>query len=42
MDNNLNLFKEESADLLLNFLILLNSMGIELKDIVKVLESRHN
>ena len=42
MDNNLNLFKEESADLLFHYLILLNSMGIELKDIVKVLESRHN
>lgn len=41
MDNNDTLFKEESADLLFHYLILLQAKGYKLKDIVKVLEARH-
>ncbi|GGW25679.1 bifunctional phosphoribosyl-AMP cyclohydrolase/phosphoribosyl-ATP diphosphatase HisIE [Arenibacter certesii] len=41
MDNNETLFKEESADLLFHYLILLQAKGYKLKDVVKVLEARH-
>lgn len=41
MDHNDVLFKEESADLLFHYLILLRAKGFELKDIVSVLEERH-
>jgi phosphoribosyl-AMP cyclohydrolase / phosphoribosyl-ATP pyrophosphohydrolase len=40
-DNNDVLFVSESADLLFHYLILLQAKGFKLKDIVKVLESRH-
>jgi len=40
-DDNDQLFKEESADLLFHYLILLQAKGFKLQDIVKVLESRH-
>ncbi len=39
-DDNEELFLNESADLLFHYLILLQAKGYELKDIVKVLESR--
>ncbi|MCM4166247.1 Histidine biosynthesis bifunctional protein HisIE [Arenibacter antarcticus] len=41
MDNNDTLFKEESADLLFHYLILLQAKGFKLQDIVEVLKSRH-
>lgn len=41
MDNNDQLFKEESADLLFHYLMLLQAKGYTLKDIVAVLKSRH-
>ncbi|AWX46050.1 Phosphoribosyl-ATP diphosphatase [Flagellimonas maritima] len=40
-DDNDELFLNESADLLFHYLILLQAKGYTLKDIVKVLESRH-
>lgn len=40
-DNDENLFKNEAADLLFHYLILLEAKGYALQDIVKVLESRH-
>ena len=40
-DNNDHLFKDESADLLFHYLILLQAKGFKLRDIVKVLQSRH-
>lgn len=40
-DNNDILFLNESADLLFHYLILLQAKGYSLKDIVKVLEQRH-
>ncbi|SHF08254.1 phosphoribosyl-ATP pyrophosphatase /phosphoribosyl-AMP cyclohydrolase [Arenibacter palladensis] len=40
-DNNDQLFKDESADLLFHYLILLQAKGFKLQDIVKVLQSRH-
>ena len=40
-DENHELFKNESADLLFHYLMLLQAKGIRLDDIVKVLESRH-
>ncbi|MDG3581940.1 MULTISPECIES: bifunctional phosphoribosyl-AMP cyclohydrolase/phosphoribosyl-ATP diphosphatase HisIE [Galbibacter] len=40
-DDNAELFLNESADLLFHYLILLQAKGYTLKDIVKVLESRH-
>jgi phosphoribosyl-ATP pyrophosphohydrolase/phosphoribosyl-AMP cyclohydrolase len=40
-DNNEELFKNEAADLLFHYLILLNAKGMSLNDIEKVLESRH-
>src|SRR5690606_3858302 len=41
MDHNDTQFKEESADLLLHYLILLRAKGFGLADIVKVLRERH-
>lgn len=41
MDNNDQLFKEESADLLFHYLMLLQAKGYSLKDIVAVLKNRH-
>lgn len=41
MDHNDTLFKEESADLLFHYLILLRAKGFGLADIVKVLRDRH-
>ena len=40
-DENDELFKNESADLLFHYLMLLQAKGFRLEDIVKVLESRH-
>ena len=41
MDSNDQLFKEESADLLFHYLMLLQAKGYQLKDIVDVLKNRH-
>ena len=41
-DNNDELFLNEGADLLFHYLILLQAKGYTLKDIVKILEGRHN
>lgn len=40
-DNHNDLFLNESADLLFHYLILLQEKGYQLKDVVKILESRH-
>jgi len=40
-DDSDHLFKEESADLLFHYLILLQAKGFKLQDIVEVLQSRH-
>jgi phosphoribosyl-ATP pyrophosphohydrolase/phosphoribosyl-AMP cyclohydrolase len=40
-DNNIDSFKNEAADLLYHFLILLKSKGITMMDIDKVLAGRH-
>lgn len=40
-DENLNLFKNEAADLLYHVLILLKAKGINLQDIEEVLQIRH-
>ncbi len=40
-DNNDELFKNEAADLLFHYLILLNAKGLTLHDIESVLEHRH-
>lgn len=40
-DNNDDLFKNEAADLMYHFLILLRSKGIKLEEIEAVLKSRH-
>ena len=40
-DNNEQLFLDESADLLFHYLILLQSKGYQLSDVVKVLAQRH-
>ncbi|MBS1745197.1 MAG: bifunctional phosphoribosyl-AMP cyclohydrolase/phosphoribosyl-ATP diphosphatase HisIE [Bacteroidetes bacterium] len=40
-DNNDNLFKNEAADLLFHYLVLLNAKGIQLNDIEEVLKQRH-
>jgi len=41
-DDNADLFKEEAADLLFHYLILLQAKGFKLNDIVQVLKSRHS
>lgn len=40
-DNNDVLFRDEAADLLFHYLILLEQRGIDLDDIVEVLQKRH-
>ena len=40
-DNNKDLFLGEAADLLFHYLILLEAKGIELDEVVEVLEARH-
>lgn len=40
-DNNADLFLNEGADLLFHYLILLQAKGFTLKDIVQILEDRH-
>ena len=40
-DNNDDLFKNEAADLLFHYLILLQAKGFALKDVVSILEERH-
>ena len=40
-DDNADLFKEEAADLLFHYLILLQAKGFRLEDIIMVLRSRH-
>jgi phosphoribosyl-ATP pyrophosphohydrolase/phosphoribosyl-AMP cyclohydrolase len=40
-DDNLDLFKDEAADLLFHYLILLQAKGLRLPDITRVLEERH-
>lgn len=40
-DDNDELFLNESADLLFHYLILLQAKGYKLKDVTKILESRH-
>ena len=41
-DNNEELFLNEAADLMYHYLVLLTAKGYELKDVIKVLEKRHN
>ena len=41
-DDNNTLFKDEAADLLFHYLILLQAKGFKLTDIIKVLEKRHH
>lgn len=41
MDNNDHLFKEEAADLLFHYLVLLEQKNVDFNDIIKVLEARH-
>lgn len=41
-DDNADLFKNEAADLLFHYLILLQAKNFKLKDIIQVLKSRHN
>jgi phosphoribosyl-ATP pyrophosphohydrolase/phosphoribosyl-AMP cyclohydrolase len=41
MDDNLELLKSESADLLFHLMVLLSSKGLSLRDVVKVLADRH-
>ena len=40
-DNNADLFKNEAADLLFHFLILLQAKGFQLNDVIAILKSRH-
>jgi phosphoribosyl-AMP cyclohydrolase / phosphoribosyl-ATP pyrophosphohydrolase len=40
-DDNRDLFLGEAADLMFHYLVLLHAKGYELKDVLKVLESRH-
>ena len=40
-DNNADLFKDEAADLLFHYLILLQAKGFKLDDVVTILRSRH-
>ena len=41
MDNNDTLFKEEAADLLFHYLVLLEQRGIDFDEIIDVLRERH-
>jgi len=40
-DNDENLFKNEAADLMFHYLVLLEAKGFDLDDIVNILEKRH-
>jgi len=40
-DNNLDLFKNEAADLLFHFLVLLEAKDVDLDEVVEVLQQRH-
>lgn len=40
-DNNIELFKNESADLLFHLLVLLVEKGVSLKDVIAILRERH-
>jgi phosphoribosyl-AMP cyclohydrolase / phosphoribosyl-ATP pyrophosphohydrolase len=40
-DDNINLFKNEAADLLYHFLILLKSKGINFQNVEEILKNRH-
>jgi phosphoribosyl-ATP pyrophosphohydrolase/phosphoribosyl-AMP cyclohydrolase len=40
-DDNADLFRQEAADLLFHYLILLQAKGFRLNDVINVLESRH-
>ena len=40
-DDNADLFKGEAADLLFHYLILLNTKGFKLEDVIAVLKDRH-
>jgi phosphoribosyl-AMP cyclohydrolase / phosphoribosyl-ATP pyrophosphohydrolase len=40
-DQNLDLFKNEAADLLFHYLVLLEAKGVELNSVVEILEKRH-
>ncbi len=41
MDDNAELFKEEAADLLFHYLVLLQAKGFSLQDVTSILEKRH-
>jgi len=40
-DNNDDLFKNEAADLLFHYMMLLEAKGFELKDVISILQERH-
>ena len=40
-DNNDELFKNEAADLIFHFLVLLEEKGVSLSEVIRVLEDRH-
>lgn len=40
-DNNMDLFKNEAADLLFHYLILLEAKNVSLDEVIEVLEKRH-
>jgi phosphoribosyl-ATP pyrophosphohydrolase/phosphoribosyl-AMP cyclohydrolase len=40
-DDDISKFKEEAADLLFHYLVLLNAKGVMLKDVTGVLQNRH-
>ena len=42
MDNNAELFKDEAADLLFHYLILLQAKGFKLSDVIDILKARHS
>jgi len=41
-DNDIELFKNEAADLLFHYLVLLRAKGLEINDITQILKSRHS
>ncbi|MBA3352211.1 MAG: phosphoribosyl-ATP diphosphatase, partial [Blastocatellia bacterium] len=40
-DNDPDAFKNEAADLIFHYLVLLNAKGVKLDDVVEVLRQRH-
>jgi phosphoribosyl-ATP pyrophosphohydrolase/phosphoribosyl-AMP cyclohydrolase len=40
-DNNMDLFRNEAADLLFHYLILLEAKNVSLDEVIEVLEKRH-